>query len=75
MAGGFESTVIGDFTGVITAKLDEAAGIARAANGLSTQGLPDRAFRTLLDIEPLIADAATLLNAASVLRRHAADDG
>ena len=70
MASELEARIIGDFAEDIASKLGEAAIIARTASGLSGQGLPERAFRTLLDIETLIHDAATLLNATSVVRRR-----
>ncbi len=68
MASELEARIIGDFAEDNASKLGEAAIIARTASGLSRQGLPERAFRTLLDIEALIDDAATLLNATSVVR-------
>ena len=66
MASELEAKIIGDFAEDIASKLGEAAIIARTASGLSGQGLP--AFRTLLGIETLIDNAATLLNATSVVR-------
>lgn len=68
-----EARIIHDFAEEIAGKLKEAAIIAQTASGFGAQGLPDRAFRTLLDIETLIHDAATLLNATSVVRRRDQD--
>ncbi len=70
MASELEARIIGEFAEDIASKIGEAAIIARTASGLSGQGLPERAFRTLLDIETLIHDAGTLLNATSVVRRR-----
>jgi hypothetical protein len=70
MASELEGRIIGDFAHDIARKLGEAAIIARTASGFSAQGLPERVFRTLLDIETLVHDAATLLNAMSVVRRR-----
>ena len=70
MASELEARIIHDFAEDIASKLGEAAIIARTASGLGAQGLPERAFRTLLDIETLIHDASILLNATSVVRRR-----
>ncbi len=70
MADSFEAKVIQDFARDIAAKLNEAAVIARMADGFGQQGLPDRAFETLLGVETLIHDASILLNATSVVRRR-----
>ena len=70
MASELEARITGDFAEDIASKLSEAAIIARTASSLSGQGLPERAFQTLLDVETLIHDAATLLNATSVVRRR-----
>jgi hypothetical protein len=73
MASEFEARIIHEFADDIAGKLNEAAIIARTASALGAQGLPERAFHTLLDIEPLIHDASTLLNATSVVRRRDKD--
>ena len=70
MTSEFEARIIHDFAEDIAGKLKEAAIIAQTASGLGAQGLPGRAFQTLLDVETLIHDAATLLNATSVVRRR-----
>ncbi len=41
MTDEFQSKVIGELTTRISMKLDGAAGIARAAHGLGSQGLPN----------------------------------
>ena len=70
MASEKETKIIQAFAQYIAANLNEAAIIARTANGLGEQGLSERAFQVLLDIEPLIHDASTLMSAALVLRRR-----
>ena len=70
MANELEARIIHDFADDIAGKLKEAAIIAQTASGLGAQGLPERAFQTLLDIETLIHDASILLNATSVVRRR-----
>ena len=68
MEGELKRPIIGDFADV--SKLDEAAIIARTVGGLSEQGLPERAFKTLLNTETLVDDAPTLVNATSVVCRR-----
>ena len=75
MVDTFEAKVIQDFARDIAVKLNEAAVIARMADGFGQQGLPDRAFKTLLGVETLIHDASILLNATSVVRRREHGDG
>jgi len=70
MADEIDEKIIQDFAQEIASKLNEAAIIARTADGFGKQGLAERAFRSLLDIEPLIHEAATLLNATSIVRRR-----
>ena len=70
MANEFEAKIIQDFARDIASRLGEAAIIARTADGLGKQGLAERAFQSLLEIEPLLHDASILLNATSVVRRR-----
>ena len=70
MASELEAKIIHDFAQHIASNLNEAAIIARTASGFGDQGLTDRAFKTLLDVEPLVHEASILLNAASVVRRR-----
>jgi hypothetical protein len=53
------------------AKLEEAAAIARAAEGLAVDGQPGRALMIALDVEPLVVDANSLLQGLAVLNRIA----
>jgi hypothetical protein len=58
---------------MITERLKKAHGIAAAAEACAFAGNYENAFRILLDTEELTHDAATLLNAASVIRREMGD--
>jgi hypothetical protein len=69
MAEEFASKVVAQFTGEIASRLNRASALAAAAESLSSQGLTQHAFTTLLDIEPLIFEATALLNAASIVNR------
>jgi hypothetical protein len=53
------------------AKLEEAAAIARAAEGLAVDGQPGRALMIALDVEPLVVDANSLLQGLAILSRLA----
>ena len=66
----FASRVVAQFTGEIASRLNKASALATAAETLSSQGLTDHAFETLLDIETLIFEATALLNAASIVNRR-----
>ena len=70
MANEFEAKVIHDFASDIAGRLNEALIIAKMADGFGKQGLTERAFQSLLEIEPLIHEASVLLNATSVVRRR-----
>lgn len=50
-------------------RLEEAASIAKAADACSGAGNPAKAVEIALDVEQLIYEAGTLLNAASLLNR------
>ena len=75
MANEFEAKIIHDFAQDIARKLGEAAVLARTADDYGKQGLVERAFQSLLEIEPLIHDASILLNASSVVRRRDRERG
>ena len=51
--------------------LDRAAGIARAAEACSEAGEVEKAVHITLDVEQLLYEANTLLNAASLINRLA----
>jgi hypothetical protein len=44
--------------------------LARTADEYGKQGLVERSFQSLLEIEPLIHEASILLNASSVVRQR-----
>jgi hypothetical protein len=52
-------------------RLDRAAGIGRAAHACAGAGFHDKGLEAALDIEQLLYEAATLLNAASLINRIA----
>ena len=74
MAEEFASKVVAQFTGEIAARLNKASALAAAAESLSSQGLTQHAFTTLLDVEPLIFEATALLNAASIVSRGESEE-
>jgi hypothetical protein len=49
--------------------LDRAAGIARAAETCAEAGSLDKAIEIALDVEQLIYEVSTFLNAASMINR------
>jgi leucyl aminopeptidase len=49
--------------------LEGAAAIAKAANACAEAGNPQKAIEIALDVEQLIDEAETLLNATSLLNR------
>ena len=52
-------------------RLDKAAGIGRAADACAGAGFHEKGLEVALDIEPLLYEATTLLNAASLINRIA----
>lgn len=50
-------------------RLEEAAGIAKAANACADAGNISKAIEVALDIEQLIYEVNTFLNAASLMHR------
>lgn len=50
-------------------RLDQAAGIGRAAEACADAGNVGKAIEIALDVEQLIYEANTLLNAASLMNR------
>jgi hypothetical protein len=55
--------------GELRQRLDEAASIAKAAQACAEAGNLDKAIQIALDVEQLIYEATTLLNAASLIKR------
>jgi hypothetical protein len=65
----FASEVVKRFTGEIASRLSKASVLASTAQTLSSQGLTEHAFNTLMDIESLIFETTALLDAASIVNR------
>ena len=53
----------------IRQRLDQAAGIAKAAEGCAEVGNIEEAIEIVLDVEQLVYEITTLLNAASLMNR------
>jgi hypothetical protein len=53
----------------ILERLDEAAGLAKAAQACAEAGNVAKAIEIALDVEQPIYEATTLLNAASLIKR------
>jgi hypothetical protein len=64
-------TTIKTYLNEIRSRLDKAAGIGRAADACAGAGFHDKGLEVALDIEPLLYEATTLLNAASLINRIA----
>ena len=69
MADEIEGKIIQRFAADVAGRLNEAAVIARMADDFGKQGLTERAFRSLLEIEPLMHETLALVQASSVVRR------
>jgi hypothetical protein len=52
-------------------RLDKAAGIGRAADACAGAGFHEKGLEVALDMEQLLYEATTLLNAASLISRIA----
>jgi hypothetical protein len=57
------------FVQQILERLDEAAGLAKAAQACAEAGNVAKAIEIALDVEQPIYEATTLLNAASLIKR------
>jgi len=53
----------------IRRRLDKAAGIGRAADACAGAGFHEKGLEVALDVEQLLYEATTLLNAASLINR------
>jgi hypothetical protein len=60
--------VITDFLKTMSAKLDNAVQIAKAAEACADAGNPQKAIEIIMDVEQLMFDANTLLNGAGLLK-------
>jgi hypothetical protein len=64
-------TVIKTYLTQIRTRLDKAAGIGRAADACAGAGFHEKGLEVALDMEQLLHEATTLLNAASLINRIA----
>jgi hypothetical protein len=64
-------TAIGTFLREISVRLEQASGIAKAADACAQAGNTDKGVEVALDIEQLAYEATRLLDAASLLKRLA----
>jgi hypothetical protein len=55
----------------IRMRLDKAAGIGRATDACAGAGFHEKGFEVALDMQQLLFEATTLLNAASLVNRIA----
>jgi len=60
---------IADFLKCIRERLDEAAAIAKAAESCAEAGHPEKGVAIVFDVEQLVYEVNTFLNAASLLNR------
>ena len=60
--------VITDFLKTMSAKLDNAVQVAKAAEACASAGNPQKAIEIIMDVEQLMFDANTLLNGAGLLK-------
>ncbi|HEY5129474.1 MAG TPA: hypothetical protein VIJ35_19680 [Bradyrhizobium sp.] len=64
-------TAIKTFLTEIRTRLDKAAGIGRAADACAGAGFHEKGLEVALDVDQLLYEATTLLNAASLINRIA----
>jgi hypothetical protein len=64
-------TAIKTFLTEIRTRLDKAAGIGRAADACARAGFHEKGLEVALDVDQLLYEATTLLNAASLINRIA----
>ncbi len=62
-------TAIKTFLTEIRTRLDKAAGIGRAADACAGAGFHEKGLEVALDVDQLLYEATTLLNAASRINR------
>jgi hypothetical protein len=55
----------------IRERLEQATGIAKAAEACAEAGNPEKGVEIVLDVEELIHEASTLINGASLINRCA----
>jgi hypothetical protein len=62
-------TTIKTYLTEIRRRLDKASGIGRAADACAGAGFHEKGLEVALDMEQLLYEATTLLNAASLINR------
>jgi hypothetical protein len=62
--------VVKRFTGEIASRLSKASTLPTTAQTLSSQGLREHAFDTLMNVETLIFETTAWLNASSTINRR-----
>jgi hypothetical protein len=62
-------TTVKTYLTEIRTRLDKAAGIGRAADACAGAGFHEKGLEVALDVEQLLYEATTLLNAASLINR------
>jgi hypothetical protein len=62
-------TTIKTYLTEIRSRLDRAAGIGRAADACAGAGFHEKGLEVALDMQQLLHEATTLLNAASLINR------
>ena len=74
MDAAIAETAIKAYLKEIHARLNEAAGIAKAADACAEAGNTDKGVHVALDIEQLCYEATRLLDAASLINRLAKEE-
>lgn len=69
MSNEITKSAIGQMVPMIVERLKDALNIANAANACAATGNAEAALRILMDIEESTTEAATLFNAACILKR------
>jgi len=62
---------IGEFLKGLRERLEQAAGVAKAAEACAEAGNPEKGVEIVLDVEPLIYETTTLLNGPTLINRCA----
>ena len=70
MVDEIDGKIIQGFAADVAVRLHEAVVIARMADDFGKQRLTERAFQSLLEIEPLLHEALALVQASSIVRRR-----
>ena len=71
MDAALAENVIKFYLAELRTRLDEASRIAKAADACGAAGNADKGVQVALDVEPLLHDATSLLDAATMINRLA----